>query len=63
MSKKYKKVCTTLNYIKHFLIFTSAVTGCIWISDFASLVSISVGITSTAIGLKICAITVKIKNC
>ena len=63
MSKKHKKVCTTLNYIKNFLIFTSAVTGCIWISDFASLVSISVGIMSTAIGLKICAITVRIKNC
>ena len=26
MSKKYKKVYTTLNYIKHFLILASTVT-------------------------------------
>ena len=29
---KYKKVCTTLNYIEHFLIVTPAITGCISIS-------------------------------
>ena len=29
ISKKYKKVCTTLNYIDHFLILISAITGCI----------------------------------
>ena len=27
MNKKHKKVCTTLNYIQHFLILSSAVTG------------------------------------
>ena len=53
MSKKNKKFCTTLNYIEHFLILASAVTGCISISAFASLVSIPVGITNSAIGLKI----------
>ena len=25
--KKQNKVCTTLNYIEHFLIFTSTITG------------------------------------
>ena len=35
MSKKYKKVCTNLNYIKHFLNLASAITGCISISTFA----------------------------
>ena len=27
MSRKHKKVCTTLNYIKQFLILASAITG------------------------------------
>ena len=57
MSKKHKKVCTTLNYIEHFLISDSTITGCVSISAFASLVGIPIGITSAAIGLKICAIT------
>ena len=41
MSKKHKKVCTTLNYIEHFLILASTITGCVSISAFASLVCIS----------------------
>ena len=49
-------MCTTLNYINHFLILGSAVTGCVPISAFTSLVGIPLGITSSAIGLKICAI-------
>ena len=49
MSKKYKKVCTTKNCIEHFLILASAITGCISISPFSSLVEIPVGITSSAI--------------
>ena len=57
MSKKHKKVCTTLNYIEHFLTLASTVTGCILISAFPSLMAITVGITSSAMGLKICAIT------
>ena len=51
----------TLIYIKHFLILDSAITGCISISAFASLLGIPVGITSFAIGLKIYAITAGIK--
>ena len=27
MSRKHKKVCTTLNYIEHFLILASTITG------------------------------------
>ena len=34
MCNKHKKVCATLNYIEHFLILGSAVTGCISISAF-----------------------------
>ena len=56
-----KKVCTILNYIKHFIL-TSIITGCISISAFAPLLGILIGITSSAIGLKICAIAVAIKR-
>ena len=38
MSKKHKRDCTTLNYIEHFLIFGSTITGYISISAFASLI-------------------------
>ena len=62
MSKKHKKVCITLNYIEHFLILASTITGCISISAFVSLLGIPIGITNSAIGLKICAITVGIKK-
>ena len=51
--KKHKKVCTTLNYIEHFPTLGSTITGCISISAFASLIGISIGTTSSAIGLKI----------
>ena len=57
-----KTVSTALNYIEHFLILASAVTGCILISAFASLLGIPVGITSSAIGLKIFAIVAGIKK-
>ena len=63
MLMRQKKICTTLNYIQHFLILASAVTECISISAFASLVSIPIGITSSAIGLKMFAITAGIKKC
>ena len=62
MSKKHKKVCTTLNYIEHFLILASKITACDSISSFVSLVGIPIGITSSAIGLKICAVTPGIKK-
>ena len=62
MDRKHKKVCTTLNYIEHFLILASTITGCISITTFASLIGIPMGITTSAIGLKICAITAGIKK-
>ena len=62
MSRKQKKVFTTLNYIKHFLIFAFAITRCISIAAFTSLIGIPTGITSSAIGLKICAIAAGIKK-
>ena len=62
MSRKHKYVCTALNYIEHFLILSSTITGCISISAFSSLIGISIGIMSSAIGLKICAITARVKK-
>ena len=49
MSRKYKNVCATLNYIEHFLILASTITGCISIFAFASLIAVPIGITSFAI--------------
>ena len=36
ITRKHKKVCATLNYIEHFLILASTITGCDSISDSAS---------------------------
>ena len=62
MIRKHKKVCTTLNYIEHFLILASTINGCISVSVSASLLGIPIGITSSAIQLKICAIAAGIKK-
>ena len=51
-----------LNYFEHFRILGSAITGCVSISAFASLAGIPIGITTSAIGLKICALTAAIKK-
>ena len=47
------KLYATLNYIENFLILASRVTGRVSISAFAFLVSISIGITNSAVRLKI----------
>ena len=62
LSNKNKKVCTTLNYVEHFLTLIFAVTVCISISAFPSLINISKGIMSYKIGLNICAIIARIKK-
>ena len=55
-------VCTTLEYIKHFLVLGSIITGCVSVSVFYSSVGIPVGITSFEVGLKICVIIAVIKK-
>ena len=47
-----------LPYVEHFLILVSTVIGCISISAFG----IPIRITSSAIGLKVCAKTVGIEK-
>ena len=56
MSRKEKKVFTTLNYTQHFLILASTITGCISIYTFTSLLGIPIECTSSAVELKIWAI-------
>ena len=51
-----------LNHIEHILILASVVTGCVSIATFASLVGNPIGITSSAVGIKICAIPAGIKK-
>ena len=62
ISKKHKKISTTLNYMEQFRIFASTITRCISISVFTSLSDIPIGITSFAIQLIICAKTAGIKT-
>ena len=50
------------NCIEHLLILISTITGCVSTSAFASVVVIPIEITSSVIGLKICAITAGIKK-
>ena len=58
-----KNVFTAVNCTEHFLLnLASAITGCISISAFTSLLSNPIGITRCSKGLKICAITVLIKK-
>ena len=51
-----------MNYTEHSLIAISTITECVFISAFASLVGIPIGMASSTIGLKLCVITATIKN-
>ena len=62
MIGKYKKTCINLNYVENLFILVSTVTGCVSISAFGSLVRVPVGITSSAVGLKMFGITAGIKK-
>ena len=62
MSTKHEKVCVAPNYIEHFLMLASTTTVCTSIFAFASLIGILIGITSSAIELKICAKSAGIKK-
>ena len=59
ISTNYKKV---LNYNEHLLILFSTVTGYFSVFAVASSFGIPIGITRSAIGLKICVITAAIQK-
>ena len=62
MSKKHKKVCRVANYIGLLLASNFIITEYVSISAFASLVRIPIGVTSSAVELKICSITAAIQR-
>ena len=64
MGRKDTKFCAILNYIEHFLILASTITGCISISAFGSLLGISIEIMSSTvlILLRICVIAAIVKK-
>ena len=51
LSNNNKKVCSTLNYTEQFLTLVFAVTVCISMSAFASVVNIPKAIMCSTIGL------------
>ena len=51
-----------MNYIEHLLVLISTITGCVSIPAVASLVGVSIEITSSARRLEIFLITAGIKN-
>ena len=55
-------MCRVLNYFENFLIFVFAVSGFVSISVFVPLAGVPLGITSSSIVIKICAITAGIKK-
>ena len=64
MIKKHKKLYFNkiLNYIEQPLILVNAISGCISISSFATLIDILIGTASSAVALKIYVITMELKN-
>ena len=52
MSEKHKSVCRALICFEHFLIFISAVSGCVSFFAVASLVGIPVGIASSVVAIR-----------
>ena len=62
MREKHKKTYSYFNYLEHSLLFISTVTGLVSVTTFASLVNIPIGNASSPVGIKICAITARIKN-
>ena len=62
MIEKYNKTCKYLNYLKSLLHLSSTISDCVLIPAFVLLVDINVGITSSSVGISICAIIAGIKE-
>ena len=57
MNEKHKIECKVLNYFEHFLVFVPPVSGFVLTFTFAPSVGVPIGIASSEVGLKICALT------
>ena len=55
-------MCNALIYLDHFLFFVSAVSSCVSIFAFSSLVGVTVDITSSAVGLRNYAVTQELNS-
>ena len=62
MSKKHKKVYMALNVLNNFYILVSDITGFVSNFDFAFLVWIPIGVTSSLVELKIYLLGTVIKK-
>ena len=62
MSEQHRKVCRILNCFETISFFVFAIFGIVLMSLFDSLVRVLAGITSFAVGLKNCALTVGTKK-
>ena len=52
-----------MNYFEHCFTFVTAISECVSVSAFALIVYVPVGFASSAVGIKVCEITVRIKKC
>ena len=59
---KWKTVYRALNHFEHFVVFVSAVSGCVLISASSSLVGVYVSIANTVVQAEIFAVTGGIKK-
>ena len=55
ISEKYKKIFKYLSYVENLLILASTITSYVSVSAFNLLVDINVSITSSSVGINICA--------
>ena len=62
MNQKHKTMHKVLICCHHFLNFVSASSGWVSISAFASLGGVPIGVESSAVQLKMCALTARIKK-
>ena len=62
ISGKLKKAHRYLDYVGNLLTLFSAIAGCVSNCAFSSLVWVLLEITSSAIGIKMCALTTGIKK-
>ena len=61
--EKQKNVCRSLSYLNYFIIFIPTVSDCVSTSEFDSeFVDGTVGIPRSAVELKLCTITERIKK-
>ena len=62
MNEKHKTMYKVLICCHHFLTFVSASSGWVSVSAFASLGGVPIGVENSAVRLKMCALTARIKK-